>query len=147
MIAPDMMTELTAVLSLLGGKDLLLQVLKKPLTQNRACGTKSFLLPALQINCNVTVSFTENCTIKATYEQYLYIGGIFEVRPKGGNVSDNKIDEYLTENGILGEKNGFYYLLLKDEVCVHHDAWKTNLEITDYKYEVNGYNSIHNKSA
>lgn len=42
MIAPDMMTELTAVLSLLGGKDLLLQVLKKPLTQNRTCGTKSF---------------------------------------------------------------------------------------------------------
>ena len=97
-----------------------------------------------QINCNVTVSFTENCTIKATYEQYLYVGGIFEVMPKGSNVSDNKIDEYLTENGILGEKNGFYYLLLKDEVCVHHDAWKTNLEITDYKYEVieNGYNSI-----
>ena len=97
-----------------------------------------------QINCNVTVSFTENCTIKATYEQYLYVGGIFEVMPKGSNVSDNKIDEYLTENGILGERNGFYYLLLKDEVCVHHDAWKTNLEITDYKYEVieNGYNGI-----
>ncbi len=54
-----------------------------------------------QINCNVTVSFTENCTIKATYEQYLYVGGIFEVMPKGSNVSDNKIDEYLTENGIL----------------------------------------------
>ena len=71
----------------------------------------------------------------ANYEPYLYVGGIFEVVPKGSNILDNKIDEYLTENGILGERDGFYYLLLKDEVCVHQDAWKTNFEVTDYKYE------------
>lgn len=88
-----------------------------------------------QINRNVTVSFTENCKITAYYEPYLYVGGIFEVVPKGSNILDNKINEYLTEYGILGERDGFYYLLLKDEVCVHQDAWKTNLEVTDYKYE------------
>lgn len=93
---------------------------------------------------DITVSFNENCTIKANYEPYLYVGGIFEVMPKDGNGLDSKIDEYLSEYGIIGDKNGFYYLLLKDEVCVHQDAWKTNLEITDYKYEVidNYYNGI-----
>ena len=97
-----------------------------------------------QVNCNVTVSFSENCTVKAKYEPYLYVGGIFEVVPKGSDILDNKIHEYMKEYGILGERDGFYYLLLKDEVCVHQDAWKTNLEVTDYKYEVieNSFNGI-----
>lgn len=94
-----------------------------------------------QVNCNVTVSFTENCTVKATYEPYLYVGGIFEVVPKDSNILDYKIDEYLTEYGILGEKDGFYYFLLNDEVCVHQDAWRTNFNVVNYKYEYlhNGY--------
>lgn len=88
-----------------------------------------------QVNGDVSVTFTENCTVEATYDYYCYVGGVFEAVKKGSNILDNKIDEFLTEYGILGDRNGFYYLMLKDNICVHQDAWKTNLEVTDYKYE------------
>lgn len=86
-----------------------------------------------QIGGNVTVTFNENCTVKTSSEPYLYVGGIYEIiTGRNGNPLDSRIDEYLDEDGNLGEMDGFYYLLLENEVCPHRDAWKTNLEITDY---------------
>ena len=85
---------------------------------------------------NIKVSFSENCTIVSREREYLNVGGILEVVEKGSAPS-GKIDDYLNADGSVKEKDGLYYLLLKDEVCVHQDAWKTNLEVTDY-----GYHSI-----
>ena len=82
------------------------------------------------------VVFSENCTVKTTVEPYLYVGGILEIVDKNSSVSDSNIGNYLNEFGIITETDGFYYLLLKDEICAHQDAWKTNFDITDYKYEI-----------
>lgn len=84
---------------------------------------------------NIAVSFNDNCTVKAIKEPYLYVGGIYEICEKDGNFLDSKINEYLNTDGSLNEKDGFYYLLLENEVSAHQDAWKTNLDITDYKVE------------
>ena len=83
---------------------------------------------------NIKVSFTENCTVETREREFLKVGGILEVVQKG-SVPSSEIDSYLNADGSVKEKDGLYYLLLKDEVCVHQDAWKTNLEVTDYEYQ------------
>lgn len=90
-----------------------------------------------QLNSNVAVSFTENCTVKAIYEPYINVGGIFEVRKTGDDYFDSRIGDYLNTDGTLNDLTGFYYLLLIDEVCVHQDAWRTNFEITGYNCSSN----------
>lgn len=87
-----------------------------------------------QANDNVPVTFDKNCTVEAIKEPYLNVGGIYEIVEKGKPLESYE-DVPLTEDGTVDEKEGVYYLLLKDEVCVHQNAYKTNLEITDYKYE------------
>lgn len=86
-----------------------------------------------QLGGNVSVTFTENCTVLTTYEEYINVGGIFAVVKKDSGYFDTGIYDYINEYGNITETDGFYYLLLKDEVCIHQDAWKTNFEITDYK--------------
>ena len=88
-----------------------------------------------QLYGNVTVSFSENCLIKAIVEPYFYVGGVYEILKKGTTLSDGNIDNFIDENGFLAQVDGFYYLLLKDEICAHQDAWKTNFEVTNYSYE------------
>ncbi len=86
-----------------------------------------------QVNGNVPVTFDKNCTVKAYIEPYINVGGIFEVVEKGKPLEGYE-DVCLNEDGTVGEKDGVYYLLLKDKVCTHRDAWKTNFEVTDYTY-------------
>ena len=88
-----------------------------------------------RITTDPQVVFSENCTVKVTVEPYLFVGGIFEIIDKDSDVLDSNIENYLNQFGIIHEMDGFYYLLLKDEVCVHQDAWKTNFEVTDYRYD------------
>ena len=88
-----------------------------------------------EITTNPQVVFSENCTVKVTIEPYLFVGGIFEIIEKDSDVLDSNIGNYLNQFGMIHETDGFYYLLLNDEVCIHEDAWKTNFDITDYKYE------------
>lgn len=88
-----------------------------------------------QLYGNITVSFSENCLLKSIVEPYLYVGSIYEILEKGTTLSNSNIDNFIDENGIMAEMDGFYYLLLKDEVCVHQDAWKTNLQVINYSYE------------
>lgn len=85
---------------------------------------------------DVDVTFSENCTVKAITEPYLYVGGIYDIVANDTPIESycNVID-YIDIAGNVEEKDGLYYLLLNDEVCVHRDAWKTNLEITDYSYQ------------
>lgn len=87
-----------------------------------------------QVNDNVPVTFSKNCTVKAYIEPYINVGGIYEIVEKGKRL-ESYYDVPLNENGMVYEKDGVYYLLLKDEVCVHKDAWKTNFDITNYSYE------------
>lgn len=87
-----------------------------------------------QVNDNVPVTFDKNCTVKAYIEPYINVGGIFEVVEKGKPLEGYE-DVCLNEDGTVEEKDGVYYLLLKDEVCTHRDAWKTNFEVTDYTYD------------
>lgn len=87
------------------------------------------------MNCNIAVSFDKNCSVKSVKEPYLNVGGNYETAEKGGNPLNSKIDEYLNTDGSFNEKDGFYYLLLENEVTPYQDAWKTNLDITDYKLE------------
>mgnify|MGYP001090594182 CR=1 FL=1 len=98
-----------------------------------------------QVNDNVPVTFDKNCTVKAVKEPYLNVGGIYTVVEKGKPLESYE-DVPLTWDGTVEEIEGVYYILLKDEVCIHQDAYKTNLEITDYKYEIEkngrGGNSI-----
>ena len=82
---------------------------------------------------SIKVSFSENCTVISDYQEYLYVGGILEVVEKGSAPVGNA-DSYLNVDGSVKERTGIYYLLLKDEVCVHQDAWKTNLEVINYSY-------------
>lgn len=91
------------------------------------------------LNCNIAVSFDKNCTVKSVEEPYLNVGGIYETAQKGGNSLDSKVDGYLNTDGSINEKDGFYYLLLENEVCTHREAWKTNLDITNYAYEFFDY--------
>lgn len=88
-------------------------------------------------SASIPVTFTENCTVVADSQEYLYVGGILEVVDKG-NTPLFTVDGYLNADGSVKEKAGIYYLLLKNEVCVHQDAWTTNLEIVDYGYKSNG---------
>ena len=88
-----------------------------------------------RIGGNVTTFFNRNCTVRTVAEPYIYCGGIYEIIDKNADILNSKIGEYLDEYGIIHEQDGFYYLLLVDEVCPHRDAWKTNLDITDYSYE------------
>ena len=88
-----------------------------------------------EITAQPKVVFNENCTVNATTEPYIYVGGILEIVEKNSSVADSNIRNFLNEFGLINEMDGFYYLLLKDEVCVHQDAWKTNFDITDYKYD------------
>ena len=96
-----------------------------------------------EITTQPKVVFNENCTVKVTVEPYLYVGGILEIVKKNSSVSDSNIGNCLDEFGNINVTDGFYYLLLNDEVCVHQDAWKTNFDITDYQYEkiVDGWNN------
>ena len=88
-----------------------------------------------EITAQPKVIFNQNCTVQANIEPYLYVGGIYEIVKKNSSVADSNIGNFLNEFGIINETDGFYFLLLKDEVCVHQDAWKTNLDIIDYQYE------------
>ena len=98
-----------------------------------------------QVNDNVPVTFDKNCTVKAVKEPYSNVGGIYTGVEKGMPLESYE-DVPLTWDGTVEEIEGVYYILLKDEVCIHQDAYKTNLEITDYKYEIEkngrGGNSI-----
>ena len=84
-------------------------------------------------NVGIKVSFAENCTVEAREREFLCVGGIMEVVDKG-SAPTGKIYDYLKADGSIEEEDGWYYLLLKDEVCVHEDAWATNLEVTHYSY-------------
>ena len=84
-------------------------------------------------SASIKVSFSENCKILADYQNFLVVGGILEVVEKGATPLGD-INNYLNEDGSVKQKSDIYYLLLKDEVCVHQDAWQTNLEIIGYDY-------------
>ena len=86
-------------------------------------------------SAKIKVTFSENCTVKSDYQEFLCVGGIFEVVKKSSNAPMSNIDDYLNADGSVKERDGIYYLLLKDEVCVHQDAWITNLEVIDYSYQ------------
>ena len=89
-----------------------------------------------QVGGDIKVSFNENCVVEAVAEDYLYVGGVYEVLEKGSNrLESSRIYDFITTNGHIVEIDDLYYLYLKDEVCIHQDGWKTNLEVTDYKYE------------
>ncbi len=87
-----------------------------------------------QVNDNVPVTFNKSCTVKAYIEPYMNVGGIYEIVEKGKPLESYE-DVPLNDDGTVGEKEGVYYLLLKEEVCTHQDAWKTNFDITTYSYE------------
>ena len=88
-----------------------------------------------QLYGDVTVAFSENCLLKSIVEPYLYVGCVYQILKKGTTLSDSNINNFIDENGLLAQMDGFYYLLLKDEICIHQDAWKTNFEVTNYSYE------------
>ena len=87
-----------------------------------------------QLNTDINVTFSVNCNVSLYMEPFLYVGAIFEVASSSDG-RNNEIANCINEDGSVNEKDGLYYMLLQEEICIHQDAWKTNFEVVDYNYE------------